>query len=106
VKVKGGGLATVNKDEVVLNKTQQRRAGGAPFFRAIGVPNFAGGGIVPPITAPAAAMAGSGQDYFAALDRKTDAINQRIDRMRVYVVSEDVRNDLQEGDKLKAEATL
>jgi len=107
VKVKGGGLATVNKEEIVLNKDQQRRAGGAPFFRAIGVPNFAGGGMfAPPITAPAAAMAGSGQDYFAALDRKTDAINQRIDNLKVFVVSEEVVADIQEGNNLKAQATL
>lgn len=99
-------LATVKRGEVVLNERQQAALGGASTFRAIGVPGFAGGGIVPPITAPAAAMAGSGGDLFAALDRKTDAINQRIDRIQAYVVSEEIRSDLAEGDKLKIEATL
>lgn len=99
-------LAVVKRGEVVLNERQQAALGGSGTFRAIGVPGFAGGGIVPPITAPAAAMAGSGGDLFAALDRKTDAINQRIDKLRVFVVSEDVRSDLAEGDALKAEATL
>jgi hypothetical protein len=99
-------LATVKRGEVVLNERQQNALGGSRVFRSIGVPGFAGGGIVPPITAPAAAMAGSGQDYFAALDRKTDAINQRIDNLKVFVVSEEIRSDLQEGDRLRAEATL
>ncbi|HPD28253.1 MAG TPA: hypothetical protein PK673_07770, partial [Paludibacteraceae bacterium] len=108
VKVKGGGLATVEKDEIVLNKTQQRRAGGAPFFKAIGVPMLAGGGVIgsPAISAPVATMPGASVDYLAALDRKTDAINSRIDRLQAYVVSEEIRSDLQEGDKLKIEATL
>ena len=99
-------LAVVKRGEVVLNERQQAALGGSGTFRAIGVPGFAGGGIVPPITAPAAAMAGSGGDLFAALDRKTDAINQRIDRIQAYVVSEEIRSDLAEGDKLKIEATL
>ena len=99
-------LAVVKRGEVVLNERQQNALGGASTFRSIGVPGFAGGGIVPPITAPAAAMAGSGGDLFAALDRKTDAINQRIDRIQAYVVSEEIRSDLAEGDKLKIEATL
>ncbi len=99
-------LAVVKRGEVVLNERQQNALGGARTFRSIGVPGFAGGGIVPPITAPAAAMAGSGGDLFAALDRKTDAINQRIDRIQAYVVSEEIRSDLAEGDKLKIEATL
>jgi hypothetical protein len=37
-------LATVKTNEVILNEDQQRRAGGANFFRRIGVPGFASGG--------------------------------------------------------------
>lgn len=37
-------LATVKTNEVILNEDQQRRAGGPDFFKAIGVPGFAGGG--------------------------------------------------------------
>jgi len=39
-------LAYVKQGEVILNKTQQRRAGGSQFFKSIGVPGFAGGGLV------------------------------------------------------------
>lgn len=39
-------LAYVKQGEVILNEEQQRRAGGARFFRHIGVPGFAAGGFV------------------------------------------------------------
>src|SRR5690606_34981937 len=39
-------LITAKTGEVILNEEQQSRAGGAPFFRAIGVPGFATGGMV------------------------------------------------------------
>jgi len=41
-------LATIRTGEVVLNEEQQNKAGGPAFFRALGVPGFAGGGIVKP----------------------------------------------------------
>ena len=101
-------LAVVKRGEVVLNERQQQRLGGYQTFRSIGVPGFAGGGVIgtPPISAPVATMPGASVDYLAALDRKTDAINARIDRLQAYVVSEDIRADLQEGDNLKIQATL
>lgn len=71
-------LAVVKRGEVVLNERQQQRLGGYQTFRSIGVPGFAGGGVIgtPPISAPIATMPGqSGGDVLAALDRKTDAIN-------------------------------
>lgn len=39
-------LAYVRQGEVILNAEQQRRAGGSRFFRSIGVPGFADGGLV------------------------------------------------------------
>lgn len=39
-------LAYVRQGEVILNEEQQRRAGGSIFFRNLGVPGFAAGGIV------------------------------------------------------------
>ncbi|PZR11687.1 MAG: hypothetical protein DI539_20410 [Flavobacterium psychrophilum] len=39
-------LAYVTQGEVILNKEQQARAGGANFFRSIGVPGYASGGVV------------------------------------------------------------
>jgi hypothetical protein len=47
-------LIAAKKDEVVLNQQQQDAAGGPEFFRRLGVPGFAGGGLVPslPRTTP------------------------------------------------------
>ena len=39
-------LTTLKTGEVVLNKKQQQRLGGAATFRSIGVPGFVGGGVV------------------------------------------------------------
>jgi hypothetical protein len=39
-------LAYVGQGEVILNKQQQAKAGGSMFFRSIGVPGFASGGMV------------------------------------------------------------
>ena len=39
-------LAYVKQGEVILNQEQQRKAGGAMFFRNLNVPGFAGGGVV------------------------------------------------------------
>ena len=104
-------LATVRRGEVVLNERQQSALGGARTFRAIGVPGFAtGGAIGAPISAPAIpALAGAQGDFssaLAALDAKTDAINARIDRVKVFVVSEEVGRDLAEAGALRAAATL
>lgn len=41
-------LATVKRGEVILNEDQQRRLGGPNTFRSIGVPGFAGGGVIKP----------------------------------------------------------
>jgi TP901 family phage tail tape measure protein len=41
-------LATIRTGEVVLNEDQQQKAGGPAFFRSIGVPGFASGGVVMP----------------------------------------------------------
>lgn len=45
-------LIAAKPGEVVLNEQQQARAGGADFFRRIGVPGFNTGGIVLPNTTP------------------------------------------------------
>jgi len=41
-------LATIKTGEVVLNEEQQQKAGGPSFFRALGVPGFASGGVIKP----------------------------------------------------------
>lgn len=105
-------LATVRRGEVVLNNRQQNALGGAATFRAIGVPGFAAGGVISaPISAPTlpqAAQSGSNEllALVKGLDKKTDAINGRIDRIQTYVVSEDIAADLSEGERIRTQATF
>lgn len=101
-------LATVKRGEVVLNQRQQAALGGARTFRSIGVPGFRDGGPVgAPITAPRIPQAA--QDLtgaIQALDRKTDAINARLDRLRAFVVTEDIARDMQAGKDIQIKASL
>ena len=101
-------LAYVKRGEVVLNQRQQSLLGGSPTFRRIGIKGFAEGGMVPPISAPIQGMSiDSGMSgYLKAIEAKTDAINNRIDRLQAYVVSDEIARDLAEGNKLKVKATL
>ena len=104
-------LATVRRGEVVLNERQQSALGGARTFKAIGVPGFADGGAIgaPNIAALAGGSIEKSADIAGVLkqlDQKTDAINARIDRLKVFVVSEEVAKDLKEANTLKTQATL
>ena len=101
-------LAFVKRGEVVLNQRQQSLLGGSPTFRKIGIKGFAQGGLVPPISAPiqGISMTNDLSKYLDTIEAKTDAINNRIDRLQAYVVSEDIARDLAEGNKLKVKATL
>jgi hypothetical protein len=103
-------LATVKRGEVVLNERQQSALGGARTFRAIGVPGFAeGGAIGAPNIAAIRSVSGAGGDItglLAQLDAKTDAINARIDRLKAFVVTEEIARDMQEASNLKIQATL
>lgn len=106
-------LTTLRRGEVVLNARQQAILGGAATFRAAGVPGFAAGGAIgAPISAPRVAIPsqtellneirGLRQD----VTTQTAATNARIDRLRAFVVSEDVADDLEEGDAIRINATL
>jgi hypothetical protein len=101
-------LAYVKRGEVVLNQRQQSLLGGSPTFRRIGIKGFAEGGMVPPISAPIQAISGNNDlsNFLQVIEAKTDAINNRIDRLQAYVVSDDIARDLAEGNKLKIKATL
>ena len=101
-------LAYVKRGEVVLNQRQQSLLGGSPTFRRIGIKGFAEGGMVPPISAPIQGISGNNDlsNFLQAIEAKTDAINNRIDRLQAYVVSDDIARDLAEGNKLKVKATL
>ena len=113
IRTRGNGdnvLATVKRGEVVLNQRQQSALGGPRTFRSIGVPGFATGGAVSPtIRAPRLPASVSPADSMAAisaLDRKTDAINARLDRLRAYVVTDDIARDMADGEAVKSKATL
>lgn len=101
-------LATVKRGEVVLNQRQQAALGGAQTFRAIRVPGFATGGMASPaIGAPnLPSLPGDNMKAIAAIDRKTDAINARLDRLRAYVVTEDIVRDVQDGESVQIKASL
>jgi hypothetical protein len=101
-------LAYVKRGEVVLNQRQQSLLGGSPTFRRIGIKGFAEGGLVPPISAPIKSFSGNNDlsNFLQVIEAKTDAINNRIDRLQAYVVSDDIARDLAEGNKLKVKATL
>lgn len=102
-------LATLKRGEVVLNSAQQTALGGASTFRRIGVPGFATGGVVAPtLSAPAlpASLTKDANSMFAALDRKTDAINNRIDRLRAFVVTEDITRDIADAESVRIKAEL
>ena len=103
-------LATVRRGEVVLNERQQSALGGARTFRAIGVPGFANGGAIgAPNIAAIRSASGTGEDItglLTRLDAKTDAINARIDRLKAFVVTEEIARDMQEATNLKIQATL
>jgi hypothetical protein len=101
-------LAYVKRGEVVLNQRQQSLLGGSPTFRRLGIKGFAEGGMVPPINPPiqGVGLQGNMNEFLQVMEAKTDAINNRIDRLQAYVVSEDIARDLAEGNKLKINATL
>ena len=101
-------LAYVKRGEVVLNQRQQSLLGGSPTFRRLGIKGFAEGGMIPPISPPiqGISLQGNMNEFLQVMEAKTDAINNRIDRLQAYVVSEDIARDLAEGNKLKVKATL
>ena len=102
-------LATLKRGEVVLNSAQQSALGGASTFRRIGVPGFATGGVVAPtLSAPSlpASLTKDANSMLAALDRKTDAINNRIDRLRAFVVTEDITRDIADAESVRIKAEL
>ena len=51
-------------------------------------------------------MSGDISGMVEALDRKTDAINARLDRLRAFVVTEDIARDMQEAETIQIKATL
>ena len=73
-------LALVKPGEVILNKQQQSKLGGASTFASIGVPGFANGGIIPSIKAPTPMSGGIDMSAFA----------KALQDQRVYVLESDI----------------
>lgn len=74
-------LIQAKRGEVVLNESQQRRAGGDGFFSSIGVPGFAAGGVV---------------DNNLNTSLQTDApeggeLVEALQQMRVVAIVDDIR---------------
>jgi len=94
-------LIYANAREVVLNESQQFALGGAETFRAIGVRGFADGGAVVP-QAPSVSSGGGILGLIQKVDEKTDAINNRLDRLKVFIVDEDLEENNDERDRRRA----
>lgn len=106
-------LATVKRGEVVLNKAQQNRLGGANTFKAIGVPGFQEGGLVgPPISAPQIAGLQSSterkqtQEMIEAMNARTEALENIIFTQQVNFVQDDYDKFNDEADQITTNATL
>lgn len=101
-------LAVVKSGEVVLNEAQQNALGGRYIFERLGVPGFADGGLIgPSLTPPAYASQNDSLEKFAALTlQMINAVNARIDNLKVYAVAEDFNDVNSESDLIKAKAVL
>lgn len=79
-------LALVKPREVILNENQQAKAGGPDFFRKLGVPGFATGGMVMPE-----------QDSGASLAQAEVRGFQRvIERYKVFIATNELNKKLKE----------
>lgn len=87
---KGGDniLATLKTGEVVLNESQQERAGGSAFFSSIGVPGFATGGVAGVNSTVTAPIQQAGNDISNLANKIVDGIND----IKVVTVVDDVTN--------------
>jgi hypothetical protein len=76
-------LIAAKKDEVVLNQQQQADAGGPEFFRRLGVPGFAGGGLVPslPRTTPTINAQVLSRNGAPQADSRLDSIMLAVERI-------------------------
>ena len=106
-------LTTLKTGEVVLNKTQQARLGGAKTFRSIGVPGFATGGVVgAPLPPPNIATAPNPIQSTKVLEQITKLSIEtanKLNRLEV-VYTTNTRDAIQRDDtdraEIKTRATL
>lgn len=88
-------LAYLTPGEIVLNKKQQALAGGDNFFRGIGVPGYAAGGVVAP-NAP---------DVSFLAQRNTQS-EQATQRIRVELKTSDLERDDENRQQIEAITTF
>ena len=77
-------LATVKSGEVILNEDQQARAGGHSFFKSIGVPGFATGGI--------ASLPTNDIQTPSGIDLNTlgDIIAEKVNDIKIVAIEQDI----------------
>ena len=102
-------LATVKKGEVILNEQQQNALGGPEIFKMLGVPGFAGGGLIStnytgslgsqypaPMWYPSnnsnSFDKGAFDEFKESMLNVAESINKRIDRFEVVQVTSSVTN--------------
>lgn len=95
-------LATVRTGEVILNERQQRALGGSATFARIGVPGFAGGGLIGEsmnrvmfegAQAPVVGVDGQGNLRFGATDTALDSLLQSIHSQGAQIAALNERTD-------------
>lgn len=78
-------LATVKTDEVILNQHHQQMLGGAPTFKAIGVPGFASSGIT-----DGGAFANSLSNGIEQRISQSNAVSNILKNLKVYTIVQEV----------------
>lgn len=107
-------LATVKRNEVILNQRQQAALGGPRTFKAIGVPGFQAGGLVGPVQAPRIAediketnqLIQSVDNLSNSVLGAIGAISNRLDRLQVVLNIEDFEDLQNERNNNRKTATL
>ena len=86
-------LAKVKRGEVILNKSQQQRAGGDAFFRSIGVPSFTHGGtfgiestIGSPTPTPSAGF---------DIEQLGEVIAERMNDVKIVAIESEITDAIQ-----------
>lgn len=90
-------LAYVGQGEVILNKEQQKRAGGAAFFRSLSVPGFANGGYTGNLSPsiPTNTFNNAQIDYDLLASKIGDSVGKANQQLPAPVLQLDTLNEAQ-----------
>jgi hypothetical protein len=109
-------LTTLKRGEVVLNERQQGMLGGSSTFAGIGVPGFAGGGLVTNSITPSLPSSFNSSSalndslaLIKALDKKTDAISGMVARQEVVFTPDTqaaIDKDKTDKRQIRVQSTL